>query len=159
MKKSLLLLCSIFLLSFVLNGCTQGESPVSSAVLSSAPESFNVVLTKEEISKEIVFRKTAAADGDIVLTGELIERIEAKHSQGPSPNGYDITFLLTEEGRKRLDEDSSEIVKEEQEMSIWGKDGIITSAKMTEPITDGTFVLSGSYGEEEARQYMDQFAK
>ncbi|WP_195200296.1 SecDF P1 head subdomain-containing protein [Faecalispora jeddahensis] len=159
MKKSLLLLCSVFLFSFLLNGCTPGESPVSSAVLSSAPESFNVVLTKEEISKEIVFRKTAAADGDIVLTGELIERIEAKHSQGPSPNGYDITFLLTEEGRKRLAEDSSEIVKEEQEMSIWEKDGIITSAKMTEPITDGTFVLSGSYGEEEARQYMDQFAK
>nr|WP_313292935.1 hypothetical protein [Faecalispora jeddahensis] len=93
------------------------------------------------------------------MTGELIERIEAKHSQDSFSNEYDITFHLTEEGRKRLAEDSSEIVKEEQEMSIWGKDGIITSAKMTEPITDGTFVLRGSYGEEDVRQYMDQFAK
>lgn len=113
MEKSLMLLCSIFPLSLVVSGRTQGEPPVSSAVLSSGPKNFSVVLTRKEISEEVVLHKATAVDGEIVSIDELVRRIEAEHSQSSSPGGYDTTFHLTEEDKKQLTVDSSEIIKEE----------------------------------------------
>ena len=71
---------------------------------------------------------------------------------------YDITFYLTEESRKQFAADSQEIAKAGEEMSIWGKNGKIASAEFMDPISDGIFVLNGSYSLEEAKQHMESFS-
>lgn len=167
MKKSFTLLCSIFLIGSVLNGCTQNEAPDSSTTQSSKAASSsvqsivnqNITLEKDQISKDVVFRKTSAADGEIVLTSDRIEKIEMKPSQtAQNPNIYDITFYLTEEGRKQFSKGSREIAEANEEMSIWGKDGKVSSGKIEEPIEGGIFVLSGSYSFEEAKQHLESFS-
>ena len=106
-----------------------------------------------------MFRETSAADGKIVLKGDRIEKIEMRPSQtAQNPKIYDITFYLTEEGRKQFAADSREIAEAEEEMSIWGKNGKVASGEITEPILDGKFVLNGSYSLEEAKQHLESFS-
>ena len=168
MKKSFTLLCSILLIGAILSGCTSSKVPASSTVSpstssavqnSGTSEKQNITLEKDKISKDVVFRKTSSADGKIVLTSDQIEKIEMKPSQtAQNPNIFAITFYLTEEGSKQFSLASRDIVETKEEMSIWGKNGKVASAELTDPIEGGIFVLNGSYSLEEAKEYIKAFS-
>lgn len=140
----------------------QGKAPNSSAIPTSSADSSalqkNITLKKDQISKDVVFRKTAAADGEIVLTSDQIEKIEVKPScTAQNSSIYDITFYLTEASCKQFAEASRKMAEANGELSIWGKNGQVASGKVADPIEGGIFVLSGFYSFEEATQRLDSF--
>lgn len=172
MKNSLVLFCSIFLIGATLNGCAQGKAPIPSAApskvsstatssvqSSSTPKEQNITLNKDQISKDVVLRKGATANGKIIITSDQIEKIEAKHRETEFDlHTYEIAFYLTKEGSKQFSKASQEIFDADEEMSIWGKNGKVASAKLPNPITDGIFILSGNDNFKESKQKMESLA-
>lgn len=166
MKKSFTLLCSIFLIGSILNGCASGKASVSSAAMSqifsaaqnsSASENQNITLEKDKISKDVVFRRGSAADGKVILTSGQIEKIVMEPSQ-MVPGSYAITFYLVKESCKQFAADTQKMAETKEKMSIWGKNGKITSAEISDSILGGSFVLQGAYNLQEAKQRINQFS-
>ena len=77
-------------------------------------------------------------------------------SQTPSGE-YEIRFYLTKESFKQFAADTQKIAG--KEMSIWGKNGKIASAEISEPISGGTFYLQGQYSLQEAKEKINQLSK
>lgn len=162
MKRFSCFISVLLLAELILGGCSaaraEASAPGSAAPQSSSSAVFQkTVLEGGQISKDIVLRKTEDETGEIVVSSNEIARIETRQESSDS-GSYSILFTLTQTGAQKFSAATKELAKSEGIIAIWLKHEKIASPHVTAQLTDGRFVLSGTYGKQEINELIQKFS-
>lgn len=113
---------------------------------------------------ELTFRKGTDSetdeDGNTIPTGELVlngDDIDtAGYTQNPDDLEYVVTLKLTAEGSTKFAEATAELAGTGTPISIWMDDTMISSPTVSNAITDGEAIITGSFTAESAKELADQ---
>lgn len=142
--KRVLCICLSALFIGTFTACTAPESGSSSSSSfsgssSASSEPERTVLEAGQIAENITFRLGDSTDGEVVLTGKNIKRVEI---QKDSPEHLPPLLLtLDEEGTAKFTKVTKELSINGGSLSLWLGDELLFSAKIDFVITDGKFVI------------------
>ncbi len=105
---------------------------------------------------ELTFRYGTEVDGDVILTGSVVESAQAGYD---SQNAQWLVQLkLDEEGKDAFANATTTQSLNGGYISIWMDDLCVSSATVNEAITNGEAVITGNFTAESAKELADQIS-
>lgn len=114
----------------------------------SGEENFDPEAAIEEIGATayMTFRKGAAADGELILDGSMVESAQPAYGpvqQGGQPEYY-VVLKFDKEGGKAFGEATTQLAPERGAISIWLDDQSISVASVNAAITSGEAIITNA---------------
>lgn len=116
---------------------------------------------------ELTFRKGSDydtdEDGNVTPTGEIVlngnDVASADYMQQPDNNGdyqWVVTLKLNDSGKKSFADATAELAGTGTPISIWMDNTMISAPTVSNAITDGNAVISGSFDSDSSKKLADQ---
>ncbi len=148
MRNKFLLIPLLFILLIGACSCSRQSNPDLQSV-SKDVELFTV-------AKNISLKTGINIDNDTVL--ESVDFIGFNYKYNESQKEYIFTFKLTSEGQKKMTDVSTKLAETSGDLSLWIGDELISSPKVTEPITGDAFaVIIVEVTEDNISDFVDKF--
>lgn len=132
MRKGFLLMTLLFII--LLGACACSSEPKHNSQSISTQDELYAV------SDNLSLKVGTNFDGETVLGSADFIGFNYKFNE--SQQEYSFTFRLTDKGREKMTEATTELAETHGDLSLWMGDELISSPKVMEPITGDSFAVN-----------------